>query len=174
MSRGVGVVLALLVTGALLYVLWRWVLRTHYEVVVYAPQLDGGAVQVVVRRSNRLYFGLGKLFGVGGGDARVALTFEHDGRTIRWVGEHRWEPRLLQRRGREVYVVSQGNINSLKGKRSLYFFRWNNGAWSAISAGEFPGELGQMNLWTYKGEPASDPDFRLAEAILRDQLQTAK
>jgi hypothetical protein len=131
------------------YISWRWVVR-HTEVrTVDAHQVTGGPVRVRVLTSRRLYLGSGH-WGYGGGDTRVVLEFSLGDRTVRWEGKAYEEPRVLQVRGQEAYVVSQVNRWSLIEQAHLNFYSLastlHGVSWIPIELNRFPASLANCNL----------------------------
>jgi hypothetical protein len=131
------------------YVSWRWVVR-HTEVrTIDAPQVFGRPIRVSKISSRRLYFGSGH-WGYGGGDSRVVLEFSLGDRTVRWEGKVDEEPRVLQVREHEAYLISQEDPWTVSLRANLNFYtlastvdgvKWSPSEWKW-----FPAEVARCNL----------------------------
>lgn len=131
------------------YASWRWFLRHTVLTTIDARQVSGDTVRVTRATSRRLYLGSGH-WGYGGGDLRVVLEFQFGSRSVRWQGSEYEEPRVLQVRGQEAYLVSQANPWSLTERAHLNFYAVASTAdgtrWIPIELDNFPASLAKCNL----------------------------
>jgi hypothetical protein len=143
---------ALFVTLAALcaYGAWRWLLRDVSEETIAAPQVMGGSLVVRKETCRRYYFGSGH-WGYGGGDRRVTLRFELDGRELAWRGKPAEEPRVLQRAEEAVFL----------------FYRHGTGGWEAVDQREFPAKLAVCNLST-EGQAWRNADDEARRDLIAD------
>lgn len=160
------VIFCILVVAA--YASWRWLVRHTEVATIDAPQVFGDPVRVKVLTSSRLYFGSGH-WGYGGGDTRVVLEFTFGDRTMHWEGKVDEEPRVLQVRGHEAYLISQEDpwTVSLRGHLNFYTLASsaNETRWIPMEWKRLPADVAFCNL----SETGSR--WRAADAEGRQHLQ---
>lgn len=131
------------------YAIWRWFVRHTDVEVVNAPQVMGEVLNLRKITSRRLYFGSGH-WGYGGDDSRVVLEFFLEGRTVRWHGKVDEEPRALQIRGKEAFIISQEDRWDATRRAHLNFYAYGSRTggerWVPVAVQEFPAALAFCNL----------------------------